>query len=324
MAADMPRNTAVGSARLLQESPRPSEDVSVVLLTKNAGAHFREVLDVVCRQVLDRPYEVVIVDSTSSDTTTAIAKEFPVTVYQIPALDFGHGKTRNLGARLANGEIIVFLTQDAIPCGNYWLREHLRRLAGERVAGVFGRQLPHPRSRPTDDFSYSRDYPAHDALINSENADQYSVVFSDVNSAIRKSLLLRFPFPDDIIVSEDVYWASKVMSEGFSIAYSSRAAVVHSHSYSLATVFQLSFDQGVGHTQCHALTSPIGSRSFKRLQEKLLYLISKHALRWIPYAIVVDALRFVALWLGMHHRFLPVSVKLRIGKLHSFWSSHGS
>lgn len=322
MAADEPRYIESESARTIHEPQVLSEDVSVVLLTRNAGAHLREVLDMVCRQVLDRSYEVLIVDSTSTDNTTTIARDFPVRVCQIPAPDFGHGKTRNLGASLANGAIVVFLTQDAIPCDRYWLREHLRRFTSERVAGVFGRQLAHSWSRPTDAFSYSRDYPARDAVINSENANQYSVIFSDVNSAIRKSLLLMYPFPDDIIVSEDFYWASRVMSEGYNIAYSASAAVLHSHSYSLATIFRLNFDQGVGNAHSHIMSSPLCPRSFQRFNEKILYLMSINAKRWIPYAILSDALRFIALWLGMHHRYLPVSVKAKIGKLHSYWTSN--
>lgn len=322
MAAAEQTGSDKGSVRIVQASEVVSEQVSVVLLTRNAGDGLNGVLDIVSTQILACPYEVLLVDSTSTDSTLAIAHNFPVRVYQIPEFAFGHGRTRNLSARLANGAIIVFLSQDAMPCGRYWLQEHLRWFRSENVAGVFGRQVPRAGALPTEVFSYSRDYPEHDVVLNSGNADRYSVIFSDVNSSLRKAILLKHPFPDDVIVSEDVYWASSVMSEGFDIVYSATAAVLHSHRYSLGTVFQVNFDQGVGYAQAHAARSPLGSRSIHRFRQKISYLIGSNAWIWIPYAIAVDSLRLLALFLGMHHRYIPVSVKKRIGRVHSYWTKN--
>jgi rhamnosyltransferase len=308
------------SIATIKSTPVADPEVSVVLLTKNAGPGWRSVLEAVTTQILCSPYEVLIIDSTSTDNTIEISKTFPVTIYQIPTESFGHGQTRNLGARLGNGNTIVFLTQDAMPGNAYWLREHLHGLRRDSVAGVFGRQIPRPDARPTEQFSYSMDYPDYDFTIDKNSAMLHSVIFSDVNASIRRSILLLYPFPDDIIASEDVQWASMILRNGYDIAYSSAASVIHSHSYSLATIFQVNFDQGVGHGHAPSLNTQLGKRSILRFHDKLVYLISRHEFRWVMYAIVVDVLRGAAIWLGMHHRYLPGFAKARLGKLHYFWT----
>ena len=313
-------NSASMSIATLKSTPIADAEVSVVILTKDAGPGWRSVLEAVTTQILCSTYEVIIIDSTSADNTTEVSQAFPVTLYQIPAESFGHGTTRNLGARLANGRTIVFLSQDAIPSNGYWLREHLSGLQRHRVAGAFGRQLPRPEARPTEKFSYSMDYPDYDFLIDKHSAPHHSVIFSDVNAAIPKNIILMYPFPDDIIASEDAHWANRVLTQGYDIAYTAAASVVHSHSYSLATIFQLNFDQGVGHAHELPYSTQLGRRSMGRSRDKVRYLIENHQRKWIPYAIVVDALRLVAIVLGRNHRYLPLSAKVRLGKLHYFWT----
>ena len=319
MTADCSIYVAETPVRVVQDRSVKGARASVVILTKNAGNGFRQVMDVVSSQTLVGSYEVVVIDSGSIDSTIETARGFDACIYQIRPSDFGHGRTRNLGAQLANGEIVVFLTQDALPRNGRWLHEHLRCFTREHVAGAFGRQVPNVGALPTDAFSYSKDYPERDFVITAMNAHRYSVIFSDVNSSIRRELLLTYPFPDHIIVGEDAYWANMVVGRGFSIMYSAAATVVHSHDYSLAAVLQLNFDRGVGHRQIQIAGSPLGTRSLRRFTEKIAYLRGSNAKRWIPYAILVDSLRAVALFLGMHHEWLPVFLKRRIGQLHYFW-----
>ena len=75
--------------------------------------------------------------------------------------EFNHGGTRNLAAGLARGEVLVFTSQDAVAIGEDWLATLVAPLAGERVAGVYGRQLANPEAHPPEryflDFLYGAD-----------------------------------------------------------------------------------------------------------------------------------------------------------------------
>ena len=78
-------------------------DVTIVIPTKNAGRLFEKVLKKVFAQETTYEYEVICVDSGSSDNTIEIIKKFPCKLYEIPASEFGHGKTRNYGASKGTG-----------------------------------------------------------------------------------------------------------------------------------------------------------------------------------------------------------------------------
>lgn len=96
-------------------------DVSIIIPTKMAGiirTSFKEIFE----QKTRYEYEVICVDSGSSDNTIEIIKKFPCRLYQILPEEFGHGKTRNYGASKGTGEFIIFITQDALPVDEYGLK----------------------------------------------------------------------------------------------------------------------------------------------------------------------------------------------------------
>ena len=119
-------------------------DATVVIPTKNGGELLRKVLSAVNSQVTKYSFEVICVDSGSSDNTIDIIKNSGASLYQIPPESFGHGKTRNYGASLGSGEYIVFLTQDALPANENWLESFISAMReNPEVVGGFGKHLPY-------------------------------------------------------------------------------------------------------------------------------------------------------------------------------------
>ena len=123
---------------------------SVVILTKNPGPLFRQVLPAVQAQATPWPFEIVVVDSGSTDGTVEfIRASSGVRLYQIPAAEFGHGKTRNYAVAQARGEYVAMLTHDALPADTDWLRALVQAIdAMPDAAGAFGRHLPYPGNNP--------------------------------------------------------------------------------------------------------------------------------------------------------------------------------
>ncbi len=95
--------------------------ISVVIPVKDGGAGLVRCLKEVGAQKLDEPVEVIVVDSGSTDGSVEVARRHGARVHRIPPHEFSHGASRNLGAQLATGELLVFLSQDAIPVDRNWL-----------------------------------------------------------------------------------------------------------------------------------------------------------------------------------------------------------
>jgi len=88
--------------------------ISIVILTRDGEAHLGDLLGMIASQKTDHSFETIVIDSGSTDNTLAIARKFDTHIVEIRPEDFGHGKTRNLGARIARGDTSSILPR--MPC----------------------------------------------------------------------------------------------------------------------------------------------------------------------------------------------------------------
>jgi len=230
--------------------------VSVALLTKNGGELLRECLDAICAQRFPSAFEMLAIDSGSRDGTAELLRGNPrVTFMAIPPGEFQHGRTRNLAMRQTRGELVAFLTQDAVPADDLWLANLVDFMdTHPQVAGAFGHQVPHPGADPLEAFEVRghfdsfRNQPAVFTAAppgSPPEGDTQRVrrhFFSNVNSCIRRQAWERIAFPE-VGFGEDQAWASAVQSAGMATGYAERAVVRHSHEYGPVELFQRRYDE---------------------------------------------------------------------------------
>ena len=301
--------------------------ISVVIPVRNGGDDLRRCLEAVARQQVADEVEVLVVDSASTDGSVELARELGARVEPIAVEDFDHGGTRNLGAELARGEAVVFTSQDAYPVNDSWLARLTAPLAAdERVAGVYGRQVAHLDAHPPEayflDFLYGPE-PRVQEASGREQLSMETTLFSNVTSAIRRELLERFPFADDIVMSEDQEWAARVLLAGYRLVYEPDAVVRHSHPYTIAAAFKRFFDSGASADRAF-MPVPGSERVLRRNairygRGELSWLWRNGHRRWIPYAVVYELAKFAGLQLGARHERLPLPVKRRLSAHPGFW-----
>lgn len=292
----------------LQKQANPT--ASIILLTHNSAKTIGAVLEGIALQDF-HDHELLLIDTNSVDNTVEIAKQYPCKIFNIKPNEFGHGKTRNYAASIAKGRFLIFLTHDSVPKSKNWLSEMLKPLAKENVVGVYGRQVPRPDENILDKYFQSSLYGSREIIWNNENWRQGDNLFSDANSAVRKETLINYPYPKDIIVSEDYAWAIDVLKHGYNIVYNPKACVVHSHSYNLRSLFRRHFDIGVSFK---AIFVDGGSGHFFVKGLKITLLEVKHLkksghTKLVPLAILRDIVRLVAINLGKCERLFPKNIK---------------
>ncbi len=214
--------------------------VSVVIPTFNGGRLFHRCLYALSRQELDRPFEIVVVDSGSRDSSDIYA-ESCARVIRISKSEFDHGLTRNLGISESRGELVALLVQDAVPCDRHWLKRLVDAFGDPQVAGAYSRQMPHPGSNPVvaarlKRWSAGSTQPAVKQIDNLEAFEKMDglekvalVSFDNVSSMIRRSVWEEHPFPEAPF-GEDSQWAMEALKSGYKLVYEPRSAVWHSHS----------------------------------------------------------------------------------------------
>jgi rhamnosyltransferase len=304
--------------------------VSIVIPVKNGGEDLTRCLSAIRAQSVDDEPEVVVVDSGSTDTSVATARDHGARVVEIAPEEFDHGKTRNLAVEAARGEVLVFISQDAEPVGDAWLAALIAPLADERVAGVYGRQVARPDAVPPEvfflDFVYGPEPRVQE--LGDRAPSMETTLFSNVNSAIRRSVWKVFPFAEDLIMSEDQDWSRRALEAGWRIVYEPRAVVRHSHVYSIGSAFRRFFDSGVSSERAYLAGETDASRVLRRaavayLRAEVGWLLGAGRARWIPYALAYETSKLAGLALGTRHRWLPLRLKRRLSAMPSYWNRTG-
>ncbi|MFI4992223.1 MAG: glycosyltransferase family 2 protein [Solirubrobacterales bacterium] len=304
--------------------------ISIVIPVKDGGSDLVRCLQGIGAQVIDDEVEIVVIDSGSTDTSVEEAHKRGAIVREIPPPEFSHGSARNLGASLASGELLVFISQDAHPVDERWL-EHLTGPLREQeslVGGVYGRQLPHPGATPPEryflDFLYGAQARRQSAAGTHELTME-TTLFSNVNAAMPRSLWKRFPFVEDIIMSEDQDWSRRILLDGFTVAYEPMAAVRHSHNYTLGGAFRRFFDSGASADRAYLAGERESARALRAAairyaRGELQWMWRTGQRRWIPYTVVYETTKMIGLLLGANHKRLPLAAKRRLSALPDFWA----
>ncbi len=227
---------------------RPIRSVSVHVPTWQGEEFLGRLLAALAGQRFDLPWDLTVIDSGSRDRTLAIlaeaAKDFPVPlrVRSIHQVEFDHGDTRNLLATHTAGDLLVYLTQDAIPLGEGWLAALVAHFDAPEVAAAYCRNVPRSDARPAtvvlsaDDPGYAEQgarvtLPAPEVYARlSPHEKRLLYNFNDVASAVRREVWERHPFPRTPF-GEDVLMARALLEAGWAIDYAADAPVEHSHDY---------------------------------------------------------------------------------------------
>ena len=303
--------------------------ISVVIPVKDGGEDLVRCLRALTAQEVAEEVEIVVVDSGSRDDSVTVARRHGAQVHEIAPGDFNHGATRNLGASLAGGEVLVFTSQDAYAADDGWLARLTAPLADARVGGAYGRQVAHEDATPPERYFMDFLYGPRARTQTAPTAQQLSMettLFSNVCSAMRRDVFERFPFADDIIMSEDQEWSRRVLLAGYELRYVADAVVRHSHPYSLRQAFRRFFDSGVSADRAYVNTAAPESAAVLRRAAvryaagEVRWLVATGQARWLPYAAALEGAKFAGLQLGTRWRRLPPGLVRRFSAVPSYWS----
>lgn len=302
--------------------------ISVVIPVRDGGSGLIRCLDGIRSQKIAHEVEIVVVDSGSTDGSLEVARSNAARVREIAPDGFSHGASRNLGASLAAGEVLVFLSQDAVPMDRHWLTRLTAPLGqDEALAGVYGRQLPNEDATPPEayflSFLYGGD-PRRQKAASLSQLSMNTTLFSNVNSAIPRYVWERFPFVEDIVMSEDQEWSRRVLLAGYTIAYEPAAAVRHSHNYTMKAAFRRFFDSGASSSRAYLAGRRDSSRVLRATAVRyaageLSWLWQTGRRRWIPYAAVYESTKMLGLLAGANHEQIPLGLKRRMSAMPACW-----
>lgn len=298
--------------------------VSLILLTRNADSHLKEVLNSVRKQVFPA-LDLLVIDTASRDGTAETCRDAGFKVIVITEKDFNHGATRDMAWRIANADVVIFMTQDAILSSSASVRNILAPFEDEKVGAVCGRQLPHADATPIAAHARLFNYPATSSVASKANISEYGIkaaFLSNSFAAYRCTALAEVGgFPKNAILSEDTYVAAKMLQVGYKVVYCAEATCYHSHNYSILEECSRYFDIGVFHGRESwylALLGRAEGEGKRFALSEMRYLI-KHSPVLVPAALIRTVFKLVGYKLGQYEQRLPLWFKRKLSMNKGYW-----
>lgn len=305
------------------EGATQAPGVSLLCVVKNGAPYLERGLPLLRAQHYAGPVEIICVDSGSTDETLSLMRAHDAHIHEIPPEEFHHGRTRNLAASLASHEILVCLSQDAIPTDTDWLRHLVAPFDDSRVGAVYGKQTAPEGMGLRRRQGLASEYPTERQVRDPETITAYTpghFRFSNANAAVRKSCWERFPWDETVLLAEDQGFCRDVLYDGRVVIYEPKAEVIHGHDRSLLGEFKYAFDNGVSLSRLGILNNPeVGGElgyGLRRMMTDLTFFAGKGRFDCVLVSLLSFALRYVAVQLGKREAQLPGWFLRRFSEMH--------
>ena len=152
------------------------ETVDVIIPAYRPGKEFEKLLDSLSTQ--NYPVEKILVMNTEEKFwNTAWEKKFPkVNVVHLKKADFDHGGTRCRGARLSDSDIMVFMTQDAVPADRNLIGNLIHPLQeNSKVGAAYARQLAREDCGYLEKYTRRFNYPETPSIKWEKDTGTYGI-----------------------------------------------------------------------------------------------------------------------------------------------------
>lgn len=303
--------------------------VDVVIPVYKPGALFVSLIEGLKKQTLC-PNKIIVIN-TGKELFDAFTTAFSfdcekegIMLYHISKEEFDHAGTRHIGIEMSDADVVVMMTQDAIPYDKTLLEKLVNGLS-EGVAVSYARQLPGDNSGELEKLSREFNYPEKSMIKSKEDIERIGIkafFCSDVCAAYNRKLYYEVGgFGVPAIFNEDMVFAYNALMKGYKVSYTSDACVVHSHSYTCMQQFHRNFDLGVSQAEHPEVFSTVKSETEgKKLVKNAWKNFCK---RKKPYLFVPFAFqcffKLLGYKLGKNYRKLPMKAVRRMSQSAWYW-----
>lgn len=287
------------------------QTVTVIIPTWKPGEELKKLIDRLEKQTA-APDRIFIVNTEERYFPFAEG-ELPanVRVMHIGKQDFDHGGTRDRAARMCDTDLLVFMTQDALPADTHLLEQLTDCFSDPDVGAAYARQLPRKDAGILERYTRAFSYKPQSGIRSAEDLDRLGIrtfFCSNVCAAYRAETYLKLGgFERHTIFNEDMIFAGKLIRDGFKIAYCADAKVIHSHGYTGLQQFHRNFDLGVSQAQHPEIFEMARSEGegIALVKGCLSYLMRIGRPDLVPALIWQSGWKYLGYRLGKSYRRLP-------------------
>lgn len=298
--------------------------VDVIIPAYNPGEEFIELISRLKKQTYPiRQIHVVHTEAGKFPEEFCLEQELKVT--HIKKEEFDHGGTRHMAAEQSDADVLVFMTQDAMPADKMLVSNLVNAFENENVGAAYARQLPAKDCDWVERYTRVFNYPEENKLKGKEDISQLGIktfFCSNVCAAYRRSIYQELGgFERNTIFNEDMIFAGRMVKEGYLIAYQAGARVIHSHNYTGIQQLHRNFDLAVSQEDHPEVFEGIRSESegIRLVINTIKYLIKTKKAHLIPGMIYKTGCKYIGYKLGRNYKKLPKALVLKLTMNPMYW-----
>lgn len=215
--------------------------ISIICPLYNAEKYIENLHKSLLKQKCDDDIQIKYILTESKDNTELHLKELNAEYYKIKTDEFSHSLTRERAAMRENSDIIVFITQDVIIKDYMWLTNLVTPIKNKEAQACYSRQLCDNNS--IEKYTREKNYPNESFTVNKNDINRLGLrtfFFSDAAGAIDLNIFKKLNGYDNknLPISEDMYFAYKLIMAGYSIRYCANSCVIHSHKFKYKELYK--------------------------------------------------------------------------------------
>ena len=301
--------------------------VDVIIPVYHPGKEFSVLLERLTEQTVVI-HRIIAMNTEENYWNKELEQKYPLLeVHHLKKSEFDHGGTRAWAAELSDAEIMVFMTQDAVPADRNLIENLVKALEKEKmIAAAYARQLPNEMCSFVERYTRSFNYPEKSYVRTQRDLSLYGIktfFCSNVCAAYKKEIYQKLGgFVRKAIFNEDMIYAGRLIQEGYAVAYAADAKVIHSHNYSCMQQFHRNFDLGVSQAEHPEIFEGVPSEGegIKLVKKTINYLIQKRKIWLIPGVILQSGCKYAGYLSGKNYRKLPRKMILWCTMNREYWN----
>lgn len=254
----------------------------------------------------------------------SLSKKIKVT--KVTKENFDHGGTRGMAAEQSDAEVVVFMTQDAMPINSYVLEALVKPFENAKVSAVYGRQLADKHCGEIERYTRMFNYPEDSRIKSYDDVNEIGIkafFCSNVCAAYRKKIYDELGgFVKRTIFNEDSIMAANMLKAGYCVAYAADAQVLHCHNYNCIQQFQRNFDLAVSQADHPEIFGGIRSESEGiRLVKDTAKYLCKIGKPWLIFKLFMQSgFKYLGYLAGKNYRKLPNWLVLKFTSNKNYWN----
>lgn len=227
--------------------------VDILIPTYRPGQEFEELLLGLLKQTY--PVRNILIVNTNASLWDSRFEQIVPNLYvdHVEQRQFDHGGTRAAMADSSDADLLLFMTQDAIPADEMLVEHLVMQFSLPQVKAAYARQLPKAGCSILEAYTRGFNYPPESDIKDYGDLPKLGLktfFCSNVCAMYDRKVYEELGgFVSHTIFNEDMIYAAGLIEAGYSIAYAADAQVYHSHNYGCIAQMKRNFDLGVSQAQ---------------------------------------------------------------------------